>query len=148
MFEKFMSLIQAHGQVYNKKGKVMARPAQAGETIQTHTKDGLETTNTANEGDYVLKNPGGEEYIVKPDVVAKRYELEGPGQEEGWSVYKAKGQVKAIQYNPQALEMPDSIQFQAPWGENMALKSGDMIATTDGREIYRIARSEFDQTYG
>jgi hypothetical protein len=147
MIEKFMPLIKAYGDVYHKQGGVMARQAQPGEVIQTTTKDGLETTNTAGEGDFIVRNPTGEQYIIKSDVMAKRYEQEGPAQQQGWTKFKAKGQVRAIQYNPQSLDMPAQIEFQAPWGESMVLKTGDMIATPDGSEIYRIARAEFEKTY-
>ena len=151
MIEKFMPMIKSWGQKYQKKGEVYARPAEPGEKIDTVTKDGLETTNTAKQGDFVVRNSGGEEYIVDGATMKKRYEQAGAGQsrlgEMGYMLYKAKGTVEGIQYNPQAMEMPAEIQFEAPWGESMALKAGDMVVTPDRKEIYRIAKPEFDQTY-
>ena len=45
------------------------------------------------------------------------------------------------------LDITDPFYFEAPWQEKMVAKKGDMICTTDGSEIYRIARKEFEQTY-
>jgi hypothetical protein len=36
--------------------------------------------------------------------------------------------------------------FEAPWGGTMPVKSNDVLIIND-KEIYRIARAEFDQTY-
>lgn len=39
------------------------------------------------------------------------------------------------------------LKFIASWNEPMLLKDGDMIVTSDGKEVYRIARKEFGETY-
>lgn len=59
----------------------------------------------------------------------------------GWTKYKALGSVKGIRYDD------EEIEFMAIWGQPMVLKKGDMIVTTDGSEVYRIAWKEFNQTY-
>lgn len=87
-----------------------------------------------------------EQYILSPDKLAKRYKLIGPA-ENGWTRYKATGSVKGVQFNGQNFGLPGETQFMASWGEPMILKDGDMIVTPDGKEVYRIARKEFGETY-
>lgn len=146
--EKFLPSINAYGQNYDKKTEILARPAHAGEAIQTVTSDGQETVNTAKEGDYVVQNmtAAKEQYILSPDKIAKRYKkIADVGN--GWIKFKATGSVKGIQYKGANFDLPPEIQFMASWNEPMALKDGDMIVTPDGKEVYRIARKEFGETY-
>ena len=145
--ERFLPLIQAYGQVYHKKTMVLARLAKSGEVVHTITSDGKETSNTAKEGDYVVQNmtTAKEEYILSPDKLAKRYQkIKDIGE---WTQYKATGSVRGIRFNGYEMGMPDQIQFIASWNEPMMLKTGDMVVTTDGEEVYRIARKEFEETY-
>lgn len=140
--ESFLPKIQSSGRDFAKKVEIQARPAKTGEKIDTVTADGKETTNTAKEGDFVVTNPGGEQYILSDDKLRSRYQDLGSGR------YKATGSVRALEYKGPATE------FQASWGESMALKPGDMIVSplgADGKptgEIYRIAKKEFEDTYG
>lgn len=146
--EKFLPSINAYGQNYNKKTEVLARPANPGEAIQTVTSDGKETVNTAKEGDYVVQNmtAAKEQYILSPDKLAKRYKMIAHVG-NGWTKYKATGSVKGLQYKGENFGLPPETQFMASWNEPMALKDGDMIVTPDGKEVYRIARKEFGETY-
>jgi hypothetical protein len=137
---KFIPMIDANGKHYKKFVKIFARPATEGEVIKTITKDGKETTNTAASGDYVVKNPGGEEYIVKPKVIANNYAPTGV-KKSGWVEYQAFGEVDGIEWN----DAP--FMLIAKWGETMPVKPGDMVVTGDGKEVYRIARAEFIETY-
>lgn len=147
--EKFLPIIEESGSTYNKKTKVKARPAKAGEKIDTFTSDGKETTNTAKEGDYVVKNmtEAGEEYILSAKKLKDRYILLEDG--DPYSIYKATGKVKAKKYISQEFSLPDTIEFVASWGEKTVLKEGDMIATPlpSKDEVYRIAKKEFEETY-
>ena len=125
---------------------VLARPATIEEKIDTITSDGKETTNTAKEGDFVVKNPTGEEYIIKGDLFKKRYDYVGTTdfRSDGkWETYKAKGKCRAIVWEH------EQMSFVASWGEEMVIKKGDMLATTipEMNEVYRIAAKEFDATY-
>lgn len=61
-----------------KTAKVTARTATEGERVDTIMKNGLvETTNTAKAGDYVVTNPGGEQYLVGKEKFEKRSESIG-----------------------------------------------------------------------
>jgi len=133
--------------VYKKKGEVTAQVAAGGEKIETILADGTkETANTAEAGDFIITNPGGERYIVKPDKFNKRY---GPKEgEEG--VYEAKGYCKAIS-NP----YEEDIKMMASWGEvqigDWECKLADTYdpeTKTLGGEPYIIEKNAFEQTYG
>ncbi len=132
--------------IYKKKGEVSAQVALGGETIETILADGTkETTNTAESGDFIITNPGGERYIVKPDKFNKRY-----APKEGVDgVYVAKGYCKAIP-NP----FGEDIKIIASWGEVQVGDEECMLADTYypetntlGGEPYIIARNAFEKTY-
>jgi len=144
--EFFLPKIEVDGVNYSKFVEVEARPAIAGEVVITSTNDGKETTNTAKEGDLVVCNTqtsSQEEYILTEKIFSKRYHLIGEGVMPGFKRYKATGRCRAIQY------LGENTSFVASWGEEMVLKTGDMVVTTlpQKDEIYRIAKMEFDQTY-
>jgi hypothetical protein len=132
--------------VYRKQGQVNAKIAEGGEVVITKLADGTnETKNTANPGDAIITNPGGEQYIIGGEKFAKRYEpKEG---EEG--VFIAKGYCKAID-NP--WEKP--ITMMASWGEMQNGQANckiadtyDSVDKTTGGEPYIIGLSEFNLTY-
>jgi hypothetical protein len=133
--------------VYVKSVLVRARVATAGETTRTMVDGGTveQTSNTAEEGDFIVTNPRGEEYIVRKDNFEARYE---PTQDP--SLFRAKGQIRALT-NP----LDYDIKFTAPWGEEMAGYSDAVIAAvydpahpgivSDDR--YVITRDDFRLTY-
>ncbi len=131
--------------VYKKQGQVNARPAIAGEVVVTTLKNGSkETTNTAKEGDWVMTNPSGEQYIISAAKFFDRYEA---AEEDG--VFNAKGYVRAIG-NPFA----EPIEIMASWGEPQAAGADCMIADICdsngenlGNEPYLIDGQEFLGTY-
>lgn len=140
--DKFLPLINTDGKQYDKKTEILVRQAEVGEAIHTFTSDGKETTNVAKENDFVVQNmtEAKELYILSREQIKSRYE-KIDDQKDGWIRYKAIGSVKGVRYNG------EEIEFMAIWGQPMALKKGDMIVTTDGSEVYRIAWKEFNETY-
>ena len=117
---EIMSVL-AEAPVFKKQGRVQARPAVAGEKIATILGSGKqETVNTANEGDQVVTNPSGEQYIISGKKFFNRYE---PTSEAG--VYAAKGYCRAIR-NP----FGESIEIMASWGEAQTGDENCMIADT------------------
>ena len=129
---------------YEKKGHVDIRPAVAGEKIETVIDGVRETVNTAAPGDHVVRGVKGELYIVKPDVLAKRYgePLTSPDR-EGFRRYPAKGGFYGFRYEG------ESFKFVAPWKEEMIANPGDYIGTNamSSKEYYRIEQSAFAATY-
>jgi len=122
---------------YNKFGNVTFKVAMEEQNIITITSDGKETRNVAHPGDYIITNPGGEQYVVKPTKFPSRYEI----VEENLAT--CKGSCWGIEYEG------DQFEFEAPWGEAMVCKNGDMLVSPDAEltEVYRIARKEFEETY-
>ena len=143
-YSYFFPEIRDNGQEYFKTCLIYAYPAHLNEYIETWTADGLETTNYAKEGDFVVMNlytSMKEEYIVCPDMMTARYDFIFSLSEGG--IYKPTGKVKAAIYSG------EEIQFIAKWGRNMTLKPGDMIVTPlpHCKEVYRIAAKEFYESY-
>lgn len=146
----FLPLIEKDGSMFEKFQKIWARPAIVGEKIITITSDGKETENTAKEGDYVIQaqTDAQEKYIISETKLVQRYVIDSIIIGIfGWQEYIPTGTVKAIELHPNQLGLDNSFWFESPWNELTVAKKGDMICTTDGIEIYRIARKEFEQTY-
>jgi hypothetical protein len=61
---------------WRRKGRVQARPAQAGETVDT-----LEGPTVAADGDWVVRGQGGEQWPVPGDEFARRYTEIRPSDE-------------------------------------------------------------------
>ena len=122
---------------YNKFGNVTFLVAETPHEVVTITADGKETTNTAEVGDYVVINPTGERYVVKPAKFHSRYEV----IEENLAT--CTGSCWGIKWEG------DQFEFEATWGEAMVCKDGDMLVSPNPEltEVYRIARAEFEATY-
>jgi len=130
--------------VFKKQGRVQARPAKPGEEITTVLEGGAkETVNKAAEGDWIVTNPGGEQYIIGEKKFLGRYE-----ETDESGVYAAKGFCRAI---PNPFGVP--IEIMASWGSPqtgdercMIADTCDAIGTVDG-EPYLIDADAFAVTY-
>ncbi len=138
--------LNRNGKIYRKSGEVRARRVDFMTTVVTTLADGRrETRNVAAPGDYVVTAPGGEQYVVKPDVFAARYELK-PGTRD---VYLARGEIVAVP-NP----LGRFLYLVASWGQVQSGSADCMIADVfdpatkkrAGRP-YIIDRAEFEKTY-
>ena len=143
-FRAFSPDIIFYGKLYKKFGLISAVIAKGGEYIETWTADGLETTNTANEGDYIVKNlqtEWQETYIISKDSFFNRYDF--LYYDINGAIYKPKGKILASIYQGK------DRKFFAPWGTLMELKTGDFLVTPypECSGIYRIAAKEFYETY-
>ncbi len=145
-------LLEREGCVFQKNTNVFARPAQPGEVIETKTGDGLETTNAAGEEEYIVRNQteAGEEYIVPADKFKQRYAYL-QAADNGWAEYRSLGQIVAVELTPERLaelHLSGEFEFTAPWDDPMTAKAGDFMGGPDTlKEVYRIARKEFFETY-
>ncbi len=138
--------LDREGKIYRKTGEVRARRVDVPTKVVTILADGRrETKNVAAPGDYIVTAPGGEQYVVKPDVFAARYKMKrGTGD-----VYLAHGEIVAVP-NPlgRVLHLPMS------WGEVQTGLADCMIADVfdpatkkrAGRP-YIIDRTEIEKTY-
>jgi hypothetical protein len=151
--ESVLPRIKEAQQQFQKFQKVHARPATPGETIVSVTGDGEETTNTADEDEIVVRNltEAREMYIVSKSTFDKRYtELEPV--DEKWTLYAPTGEVMAIEITRELtrqLNVGEEFYIMASWGSEQLAREGDMFVSTipDLKEIYRIARKEFEETY-
>ncbi len=141
---------------YQKQGTVLAYPAGENELIKTVTSDGLETTNTAKNGDIVVvaNTTAMEKYLLSWTKFTKKYVPTGHNIDYCWE-FQAVGNIYAIEVN-EAIHSIIGKEFMAAWGQPMKLSIGDFLACPvdelDGidyevTEVYRIARDEFFQTY-
>ena len=166
MLAMFRPLLESEGSIFEKTQNVFAKKVEAPEVVTTQTDDGPETVNTAQVGDYLVKNQteAGEVYVLKAEKFAERYEpLESEGEgasaetltstdeKEGFEEYRSTGHITAVELTPErcaALHLPPVFHFEAPWKEDMVAKAGDFIASPpDAAQVYRIARKEFFETY-
>lgn len=127
--------------LYVKATPIMATRAVAGEEVLTYVKaeDGgqlLETTNTAIEGDWIVANPDGEQYIVHD---AKFHEIYGPSNEEGKRLPLAKPRT--------LIQISEDITFPAPWGGEMNIQAGGQLNIDNMDGIYGINPEEFATTH-
>lgn len=135
----------AEAPLFKKQGRVQARPAVPGEKITTTLASGHnETVNTANEGDWVMTNPSGEQYIISEKKFFSRYEATSEA-----GIYGSKGYCRAIK-NP----FGKPIEIMASWGEPQTGDENCMVADTcDGNgenvggEPYLIEAAAFAETY-
>ena len=150
--KSMMPQFKESGKLYRKYKRIYARQTVKNEKIQTVTTDGLETSNTAKEGDFVVKNQtdAQEMYIMGSKKFNERYRLLGEA-EDGFSEYEPLGKVIGVELTPNLLTemgLDTEFEFMAPWGEKMIAKKGDYLVTPpDYSEVYRIARKEFFETY-
>ena len=152
IIETMVPLLKSQGMHYKKFKKIYAKEALEGEEIQTITGDGLETTNKAEAGDFIVKNQteASEMYIVPAKKFHDRYDFLEDA-EDGFSVYAPKGKIVGVEMNETILEqlkLSDEFYLIAPWGEEMVVKKDDyLVSPLDYSEVYRIARKEFFETY-
>ena len=135
----------ATAQAFKKQGNVQGRPAVVGEKIATVLASGVtETNNTANEGDWIMTNPSGEQYIIAEAKFLGRYEAT---ETEG--VYQAKGYCRAVK-NP----FGKPVEIMASWGSPQTGDENCMFAdvcdadgNNMGGEPYIIEANAFAETY-
>ncbi len=130
--------------IYKKDVLVRARKAVAGEEVKTITKTGdVETVNEAQDGDWIVTNASGEDYILPPAMFTQRY-----GDSDTPGIYHASGYCKAIE-NPYG----KPIEILASWGTSQRGDEHCFIADTcDANGIlhgepYLIEGDAFKQTY-
>ncbi|MBT8078567.1 MAG: hypothetical protein KJO31_08305 [Gammaproteobacteria bacterium] len=153
LIERVMPILQSDSHRFKKIRQVHARPADDGEEIVTTTADGVETKNTAKPGDMVVKNLTGaqELYIIGARSFPRLYDL-NQELDDGWALYDPKGEVLAVEVTKKlAADLGASSEFfiEAPWGSDERVRVGDFLVAPFPtlKKIYRIARTEFDQTY-
>jgi hypothetical protein len=140
MVKAFLPIINKYGKRYRKISNIFARTSKGKELIVTFTRDGKETECITIPGDIIVRNIGGEEYVIKPEQLARRY-ISLDNVVDGWTEYRSIGFINGIEHKG------DTFYFIASWDEQMVVKNGDIIANNGDNSVYRIACSEFEETY-
>ena len=110
------------------------RIAEEPEKVVTTIDGEKETSNEAEEGDYIITGVSGEKYVLSPEKFKKRYFVDG-------NVAKTKPvEIHAKQYKGK------NMSFMASWGEEMRMNYNDYLVR-NGEEYYRIERRVFDKLY-
>lgn len=125
--------------IYKKTVVTEYRIAEAGESLSTVLPDGtVETQRTLEGGEYIIKNPTGEEYALSEENFHALYQETEPG------VYVSIGHVIAF---PNPYGVP--IKIMAPWGEPQYGNHDCMIAQTeeDESDRYLIDKESFEKAY-
>ncbi len=153
LMDDVLPRIRDAAQRYRKFQQVHARPAHSGELIVSTTADGEETTNTAADGDFVVKNltEAQENYLVGRNKFEARYVYVEDVDDE-WKLYDPKGEVLGVEISRDLTAMlgvGEEFFIMAPWGSEQLAREGDMFVAPLPAldEIYRVARKEFDETY-
>lgn len=147
-----LPVLKSDAKPYRKKKNVYAKRLTREEAVATYTADGLETTNEGHQGDYVVRNQTNaqEQYVLTPEKFEDRYQWIGHA-EDGFEEYQAVGQIIAVELSAEhcaALGLAEEWTFEAAWGGDMVAKTGDYLAAPMHlKEVYRIARQEFFETY-
>lgn len=134
----------ASAPVFRKNAVVTARRAERPEPLATVLADGtVETERIVPAGEWIITNPGGEQYAIEDEKFGKKYTPDGPD-----GTYRAAGEIRAFQ-SP----FPGPITIIAPWGEEQHGNAGRYLAAgiddngepTEDRSI--IGEQEFADTY-
>ena len=127
--------------LYIKTASIKARKGIIGEKIVTIMSDGhIESQNIVkNDGDMVVTNPNGEQFLMRAKDFAERY-MPIPEKPEH---YYPKPLPQTMLY------LDKDIEFVAPWGEVMSIRAGGYLNITklDEGYVYGIQPREFKQTY-
>ncbi len=132
---------------------VDARPARPGEVVVTRIAGvGRETrSKPAADGDRVVRNrcpaTGNEEYLVRAQTFAGRYEGPLPGPDGGgWREVRPRGPRMRFFV---LTEAGGSFRFAAPWGEPMRAGPADAILRdpAEPRDTYQVAAAAFACTH-
>jgi len=147
------SAMKSQAKVYQKNKNIFARKAAGGEKIITYTSDGKETQNIAEKGEYIVTNQteAKEQYVISADKFQEKYERLRTVDTDT-AEYKSKGRVLALELTREILaelDLPNSFQFIASWGKETIAKKDDFLVQPlkGDKEVYRIARKEFFETY-
>ena len=128
-----------------KTALVTARPAVIGEVVDTRPRVerngklyviGETKAKVKVEGSMIVKNPDGEEYIVKPETFARKYKKT-----------EQKGVYQPVSDPIKYVTLKNDIVFMAPWGEEMFGVKGAALNVSNLDDIYVIQNEAFNKIY-
>jgi patatin-like phospholipase/acyl hydrolase len=144
--------IKKDGWYYKKYKPIYARKASTITIVNSTTQSGFETVNTAQPGDYIVKNQtkASEEFTLPSDKFEKLYTYLR-SFDNIWDEYLPIGQIYAVEISRNILNInnwPTHFYIDAAWGSKQYCTIGDyLVCPIDQSEFYTIGRQEFEQTY-
>jgi hypothetical protein len=112
----------------------------AGESTKTKGEPGdWLVTNLAKNATPIRDKGKINQYVIKAETFAKRYEPMSAESEHG-KHHKARQSVEV-----DALYFSGGLDIAAPWGERQVLETGYLLKS--GGEVYGNAKKSFDETY-
>lgn len=104
--------------------------------VVTYTADGKETEKQGRAGDVLISGPNRENYVIDAAKFGKLYQ-------------GTFGDKVIPEQTPRLVSAYSGpvVNFTAPWGESMILKSGDYLVKDGDSGYYRIAQDEYKKTY-
>lgn len=148
--------IRLDARVFCKAAKVDAMLARKDGELPALSVDKTENMSKYKKGDFIVNSAEGR-YFMKQAGFTARYDLLRPEpatdavlDEEGFSLYSAKGKVWGCEISKQDVdEYFPAGHFIACWGAPIIVKGGDYLVVPfpEGGEVYGIDRSVFERTY-
>lgn len=151
--QAYVEELDAKRVVAHKTACVRARQVEneEGEDVTTYVSSGIvETVNHANKGDWIVTKTVKEtgepfvdayghtnDYVLSDNKFNKRYV----------STPDARGCYLPHYEEGTFVQVPEDIQFTAPWGEEQTLLAGGYLNVTNPKDIYGVGESEFADTY-
>jgi hypothetical protein len=127
---------------------VAARPAAAGERIETHW-NGSETVNTAKPGDWVATSLAADGEVLRDrDGNPNRYIIPAAGFPTLYAPVEGSnefGRFHAARGTVAALHLSGGFDILAPWGERQTAPDGYLMLS--GSEVYGNNAETFAATY-
>src|SRR5262245_17052204 len=147
----FQSIAPAVGEPVlraRKTGFVAARRATKPEAIETRW-NGIETTNTARPGDWIVTNLTAERKLLRDRkghvntyvISVRRFPglyARTPGKTRFGAIYQPKSLVSAI-------PLPGGFDIKGPWGQRQTARAGYLVL--NGTEVYGSNATAFAATY-
>lgn len=155
---KYIEIIVKEGRQYQKTKGVTAEIAKvAGEKVITIIDGEIETENIASAGDFIVTNPTGERFIIKPDEFHKRYvHVEGnyyapTSKTVIWALQLTKDNIR--QYHLDGfrtlIDNPGKpTHIEPTWKDAQMVQLNDyLVCPPSKREVYCINQVVFGKTY-
>lgn len=108
-------------------------------SVVTTLLDGVETSNVAQPGDFIMCGPVGEKYVVRFERMPELYER--APDDPMTMLVRPGGPRRVARYDGK------DGSFEPSWGGSMVLKSGDCVVREAKNKYYRIEKEVFNATY-
>jgi hypothetical protein len=113
-------------------------------TVVTYVDGVKETSNTCNNGDYIISGVKGEKYVVLAKKLPTLYNLI---EEVLVTRQQPRKVVKITKPLLKKVNIKEPVDFTASWGEELTLTAGDFLVKEEEGKYYKIDGDVFKKTY-